>query len=213
MRQMLTNQGRTIGAFSSFRVALLALAAGMTLAVALGGCTPFAGGSGAAGATPAAAQPSPTPTTQEQLAQRVDLAVWGLGVQKLETVYDAPHATASVTITLGGATPNTDTKVSAAQELTKAFCLMAQQALWTSGVPLDAVTVTVRGPIQDPYAGAIVDVYGTAVIGARAARAVKWGGGLTASGSPAGVSADDAWRAYDQVFLRQNFLLANPSQP
>jgi hypothetical protein len=188
---------RAIPAGSLARVWVLVLA--FVVGVAVGGCAPFAGGGGATGATAPTAQTTPTPAIQGQLAQVVYLNIWGLGVQKLETTYDVQHTTAKVTITLGGTTPNTETKASAAQELTKAFCLMAQQALWTSGAQLDEATVIVQGPLQDEYADTIVDAYGVAVVEAGTAQRIPW----------ATVSVDSAWQAYDHAFLRGSFELVD----
>ena len=171
-------------------VAALALVASS----ALGGCAPFAGG-GSGRPTTAPTATTPTPAIQGQLARAVHLNIWGLGVEHLDTVYDAQHTTAKVTITLGGTVPNTDLKASAAQALTKAFCLMAQQALWTSDVPLDEATVIVQGPEQDPYSGVIVEVYGEAVVEASTAQRIAW----------ASVTADGAWQIYDREYLRTAF--------
>lgn len=183
----------------------------LALCVALGGCSPFAGGGQSGGATSTSAgQSTPTSTTQEQLAHLMYLDIWGLGVQKLETAYDAQHATVKVTITLGGTTPNTNAKADAAQELTKSFCLMAQQALWTtSGVPLNAATVTILGPMQDEYADTIVDTYGVATVEARTGQRINWGQIITDSGFSTGVSADSAWQEYDHVFLRRTFVVVS----
>jgi hypothetical protein len=163
---------------------------------ALAGCGPFGGGSSSRATT---TQPTPTSSVQGQLAHTVYLAIWGLGVQKLDTTYDAQHATVTVNITLGGTIPNTAVKASAAQELTKGFCLMAQQALWTSGTQLSQVTVNVRGPLQDEYGDTIVDVYGEAVVVASTAHKIPW----------STVSVDAAWQAYDHEFLRSDFELVD----
>ncbi len=179
---------------------VLALAACIAASVMVAGCSPFAGGNGgSAQATAPAGPATPTPAIQGQLARAVYLNIWGLGVQKLETAYDAQHTTVKVTITLGGTIPNTEVKASAADELTKAFCLMAQQAVWTSGAQLAEATVTVQGPIQDEYADTIVDAYGVAVVEAPTAQRITW----------ATVSADNAWQDYDRVFLRESFELVD----
>jgi hypothetical protein len=168
----------------------LVLLAVLVAGLVVGGCAPFGGQT--SGTT---ASPTPTHSVQDQLAHEVLLNTWGLGVQKLETTYDAQHATVQVTITLGGTVPNSDVKASAAEELTKAFCLMAQQALWTSAVPLNAAKVLVQGPEQDPYAGVVTAVYGEAIVEASTARKIDW----------AAVTADAAWRTYDHEFPRTAF--------
>jgi hypothetical protein len=172
------------------RSLVVALTVGSGLILA--GCVAPSGGDGA---LHKAAAPTPTSTVQGQLAHRVDVNVWHLGVQSLETTYDAQRDTAGVTITLGGTTPNTSVKVSAAQELTKAFCLMAEQTLWTSGATLDEVTVTVQGSYQDPYSGLVIAAYGVATVEAPTAHRIPW----------ASIGADAAWQAYDHVFLREIF--------
>jgi hypothetical protein len=172
-------------------VRALAVALALVSGLIIAGCMSESGG----GTQPKAVAPTPTSPLQGQLAHRVDLHVWQLGVQRLETTYAAQHATVQVTITLGGTTPNTSVKVHAAQELTKAFCLMAEQALWTSGVALDEVTVTVQGPYQDPYSGLITAAYGVATVEARTAQRLSW----------TTTSIDAAWQAYDHVFLREIF--------
>jgi hypothetical protein len=180
------------------RAALAALA--LAVGIIAAGCAPFSGGgssSGSAASPTAAARVAPTPALQGQLAQTVYYAVWGLGVQRIETTYDAAQGSVKVQITLGGSVPNTDAKVAAAQELTKAFCLMAQQALWTSGVQLTEANVTIMGPVQEEYGGYQSGVYGTSVVKASTAHGIQW--------ATAGV--DDTWQRYDDTFLQSVFVL------
>lgn len=176
-------------------VAALLLWLMLWLMLALAACAPF--GSGGASSQANGVQPTPTSASQGQLAHAVLLAVWGTGVRSLTTSYDATHESATVTITLDGTVPNTRVKVSAAQELTKAFCLMALQALWTSGVPLESTLVVVQGPTQDEYANIITQQYGVVTLEASVARRIDWNV----------VTADGAWQQYDHEFLRSSFTL------
>jgi hypothetical protein len=177
------------------------LAVGLLVIVCamLAGCGPFGGGSTSQPAHQTSAQSTPTSAVQGQLAHAVYLNVWGLGVQSLQTSYDPTQAIASVTITLGGSVPGTDVMASAAEELTKAFCLMALQALWTSNVSLSETKVVVQGPIQDEYADIITQPYGVVTLEASVAQKIDW----------KTVSADQAWQAYDHEFLRDSFVLSD----
>lgn len=181
-------------AAARFALAALALAAGVIAA----GCAPFSGNGSSGVASPTAtAQAAPASPIQGQLAEAVHFAVWGLGVQKIDTAYDATNASVKVQITLGGSVPNTDAKVAAAQELTKAFCLMAQQALWTSGVRLTEANVIIMGPVQEEYGGYQNGVYGTSAVKAGTAQGIKW----------AAAGIDDTWQRYDDTFLQSVFVL------
>jgi hypothetical protein len=154
---------------------------------------------GGASAHSASVQPTPTSPQQRRLANAVALDVWALGVRKLATTYDPQQASAIVTITLSGGVPNTDAQVSAAQELTKSFCLMALQGLWTSGVPLNQAMVVVEGPTQDEYADLVNQPYGVVKIGASAAQHINW----------AEVTEDNAWSQYADEFLRVSFVVVD----
>lgn len=120
-------------------------------------------------------------------------------MQKLETTYDPQHTSATVTITLGGTVPYRPTQISAAQELTKAFCLMALQGLWTSGVPLSQTMVVVQGPTQGEYDELLTQQYGVVTLEASVAQHIDW----------SNVTADAAWSQYDHDFLRESFVLVD----
>jgi hypothetical protein len=98
---------------------------------------------------------TPTPVAQGELAKAAMLNLWGLSVKQVQTAYQPQDASVTVTITLGGTVPSTPLEISAANDLTKSFCLMALQALWTSGTPLGRTIVLVQGPTQDEYANTI----------------------------------------------------------
>jgi hypothetical protein len=134
---------------------------------------------------------------ESQLAGDVLRGVWSLGVKNLTTTYYAQKGSATVTITLGGTVPTTPVQVSAAQELTKAYCLMALQALWTSGVPLSQTLVAVQGPIQDEYADVVNQPYGAVTLGSSTAQQINW----------SHVTADTAWNDYPGAFLRGSYVL------
>lgn len=135
-------------------------------------------------------------TTQDHLAQQACQAVGNLA-QSVLTVYDPNADSVKITVGVGGTVPNTDQKVSAAQELTKMIAYQEQQAMWASGVALKQVTVTVMGPTQDEYANIIAQPYGAAVLDAPTAKRLDW----------MRLSADSAWHAYDIVFLRPYYVL------
>lgn len=143
--------------------------------------------------------PAPTFVSHGPLADIVDPAIWGTGVQSVDTTFDSARSMASVTITLGGTVPNTDAKVSAAQNLAEGLCFMAEQALWTSGDPFSEVKVIVQGPSQDEYANIITSAYAVAVVEAPTGQKIPW----------KTTTADTAWRAYDSEFLTESFVLVD----
>lgn len=170
----------------------------VALGVAMSGCA-FLSNSVKKSHNVALATPAPAFTGHGPLASIVDPAIWGAGVQSVDTSFDEAHAQASVTITLGGTVPNTDAKTSAAQELAKGFCFMAEQALWTNGIPFSEVKVIVQGPSQDEYANLITSAYAVAVVEAKTGQAIPW----------ATTTADTAWQAYDSEFLTESFVLVD----
>ncbi len=139
-------------------------------------------------------------TDQDTLARHAcdalgNLAQTAQAAQSVRMVYDAQAAGVTVTVTVGGAVPLSDQQISAAQELTKAFSLREQQAMWGSGVTLKQVKVMVFGPTQDEYADIVAQPYGSAVLVAPTAASFVW----------ASLSADSAWEHYDSVYLRPTF--------
>jgi hypothetical protein len=205
--QRLAGAGRTL-AHRRFRsvsslVPMLALLLALAASAALAACSPF-GGANSALPPSKSTQSVPSQRTssspvQSQLASDVLRSVWSLGVKQLTTTYESQSASATVTITLGGAVPTTPAQISAAQELTKAYCLMALQALWTSGVPLSQTLVTVEGPTQDEYADVVNQPYGAVTLGSVTARQIGW----------SHVSVDTAWNDYPGAFLRPNYVLVD----
>lgn len=141
-------------------------------------------------------QTPPLASTQGQLSALVGSAIWGTGVQRSQTVYDAKRNTATVTITLGGTVPQSAAQTSTAQELAKGFCLMAEQAIWNSDARLSEVTVVVQGPLQSEYGDVGTDVYAVAVVKASSGHSIQW----------SQLTPDSAWGAYDSVFLRESFV-------
>ena len=179
------------------RLCLLAVSLG-ALGVAMSGCA-FLSNSVKKSSHVTLATPAPAFASHGPLAAIVDPAIWGAGVQSVETSFDEAHAKASVTITLGGTVPNTDAKTSTAQELAKGFCFMAEQALWTNGIPFSEVTVIVQGPTQDEYANIVTGAYAVAVVEARGGHAIPWNTTTT----------DSAWQSFDTVFVRESFVLVD----
>ncbi|MGE5335642.1 MAG: hypothetical protein ACM3N4_13150 [Nitrososphaerota archaeon] len=146
-----------------------------------------------------AAKVCPTPSTgapQDMLAFRACQAIGNLA-ETVQAAYNAQDASVTVTVRVGGKVPDADNEVSAAQEMTKTICLRAQQAMWTSGVALKEVTVTVLGPIQDEYAEIVDGAYGAAVLDVATAKRLDL----------ASLSAATAWDKYNNVFLRPYYVL------
>lgn len=180
------------------RVATLVVGLGIVLGSALlGGCASHSNAQSAARG--AFATPTPAFASHGPLAQVVAPAVWATGVVSLDTSYNQAQGNALVTITLGGTVPNTDAKTSAAQDLARSLCFMAEQALWTSGSSFNEVKVVVQGPFQDEYGGTVTDAYAVAVVEAKTGRSIPW----TAA------TAGSAWSAYDSAFLRESFVLVD----
>lgn len=157
-----------------------------------------------AGAKSSAQQTMPTPTLisscpeaasaapGDRLTHVACLAVRGL-VGRVQTTYDPQTQTAQVTATfVGTRVPRSEQQIGAAQEAVKAVCFRAQHALWTSGVALRQVTVTVQGPILDDFFNVITDWYGGSRLTATSATALDW----------QRMAAASAWGHYDQVWLR-----------
>lgn len=146
-----------------------------------------------------AATVCPTPSTgatQDMLALRACQAIGNLA-ETVQATYNAQDASVKVTVKVGGKVPDADNEVSAAQEMTKTICLRAQKAMWTSGVTLKEVTVTVLGPIQDEYANIVEGAYGAAVLDVATAKQLDL----------ASLSAATAWDKYNNVFLRPYYVL------
>ena len=183
--------------FSASRLLPFALGFSLMAGVLLGGCASHSNAHSATGG--AFATPTPAFASHGPLARVVAPAVWATGVVSLDTSYDQTRGSALVTITLGGTVPNTDAKTSAAQDLAKSLCFMAEQALWTSGSSFDEVKVIVQGPFQDEYGGTVTDAYALVVVEAKTARTIPW---TTAT-------ADSAWPSYDSAFLRESFVLVD----
>lgn len=190
-RRRLTSR-RPVGSGRAAGGALLGvLALGLLL-----GCAP-AHQIGATAPT-ATAVPCPAATgTASAQQQRLAVAVAAVvgRVPCLDTAYTVADRTAMVTVTIGGLIPTTPAQIAAAQQRGKVLCFQAQQAAWTSGVALSAVTVAVAGPYQDPYVGPTTAPYASAYLTARTATTFAW----------ATLSPDGAWGKYDSTFLRPGF--------
>ena len=72
----------------------------------------------------------------------------------------------------------------------------AQSALWTSGVPLQSVTVTALGQAPDDYDNMITSAYAAATLTSAHASAIQW----------SATTADEAWSRYDNTFLRPTYV-------
>lgn len=88
--------------------------------------------------------------------------------------------------------PSWKTNFAQAQAAAKLACYQTQAALWTSGEPLNKVTVIVLGQTLDDYAEVITSAYAEADLTANHARGIPW----------STITADQAWERYDNEFLR-----------
>jgi hypothetical protein len=165
---------------------------GMTLAAILIAVLVVVAGCASSTATAASGPPTPTPTTEQRLAALARHAATGPNVQHVDTTYSAQDGTVTVTVTLGGSVPVADADVSAMQQRVMSMCFQTQKALWTSGILLHSVTVTIVGPVRDLYGERAMQAYAAAVLTAAIAAKFDWGT----------LSADTAWGQYDNVFLR-----------
>lgn len=187
-----TGDGRAL----SPRVVFLTFAGVVALVMALAGA-PSSGQRGASDTVHGGlAQATVGSSIERQLSTQVSSAVWGTGVQRSRTVYDAQTNAVTVTITLGGTIPHTDAETTTVQELSKGFCLMAQQAIWTGAARFDQVTVVVQGPLQNEYGEVGTDAYAVSVVRAANGRAIDW----------TKQTPDSAWQVYDSEFVRTSFV-------
>ena len=191
-----------------FGVRMGALAGLALLAImALTGCGSQARGAPARLAPTAAATQEPEqaltmPTTAQTLAASARGAV-GSAASAVAAQYDPASQQASVTLTITGQVPTTDTQVAAAVARAQTLTFQEEHDLWSSGLPVSAVTVTVMGPAQDPYDGIINQVYSVATVRAATARRIPW-----PSATP-----QSAWALYDSTFLRPGFDVQDHTLP
>ena len=141
---------------------------------------------------PAAASSAPG----DRLSRAACLAVLNLA-GRVQTTYDPRSQTVQVLVSfVGTRVPRTVQQIGAAQEAVKNACFRAQRALWTYGLPLTQVTVTVQGPILDDFFNLITDWYGGSRLTSKVAAALDW----------QSAGADGAWARYDQVWLRTAYV-------
>ncbi len=158
-------------------------------------CVAIALLSACAGGNMSGTQQSPgTPTTQDALTSRLQHAV-GTRATRVTLTYDAVQQSIETTVTVGGPVARTSTEINASQERVKALCFQAQQALWTSGVALREVKVTILGPVYDDYYDLVTEWYGGADLKAATAQQFNW----------RTLDADSAWSRYDVVWLRVDY--------
>lgn len=182
---------RVFGGMRGVAVALVALA----ILVVGAGCASGAGsgvGSGSS-ATATAAVPTATPTREQRITALARQAA-GSDAHTVEATFGAGSADdgkVTVAVTVAGPVPATQEEINAAQERVKAISFRVEQALWTSGMPLNEVVVTVVGPIYDDYADLTTGAYGAVDLKAATAAKLAW----------ASLNPDTAWNVY-QVWLR-----------
>ncbi len=171
------------------QMTLAALAALTMLGLLLAGCASAATGSG--GHASATATPA---TTQGRLTQRVEQAV-GATARDVTLTYAPTSASATVGLTLVWQ-PAWKLHFAQAQAVAKVACFEAQSALWTSGMALQHVTVTVLGQAPDDYDNMIISAYAAATLTSARASVIQWGT----------TTADQAWSRYDETFLRPTYV-------
>lgn len=138
----------------------------------------------------AVSTPTVPATTQGRLTLRVRQAV-GPAASAVDVTYQEASGAAVVLVTLNWK-PAWKTDFPSAQSLAKTVCYQTQAALWTSGVPLSKVAVTVLGQALDDYGSIITSAYAAATLTSAHASAIHW----------SATTADAAWSRYDEVFLR-----------
>jgi hypothetical protein len=154
----------------------------------VGACA--SGSSAGSGPQAATATLSPNAPSQDRL-DRLARQTLGAAGGRIETTYDARAHALALVATVAGVVPRTPTEVAAAQERSKALCFQAQHTMWTSGIALSKVTVTILGPMLDDYADIISGPYGAAALDATTAAHFDW----------AHLSADAAWDRYNSIYL------------
>jgi hypothetical protein len=184
---------------STHRRCISAAALALAACVALYGCAASSPGDKGAVAqgtrTALAASGPPTQlSTPEELTTLAEQASGHL-LQNLETVYQQTGDEALITGTVSGSIPRSSTQISAAQEKVKIFCFQIQRALWSSGIPLKEVAVTILGPVFDDYFDQIISWYGTASLEAGAAAQIDW----------RNLGVDAAWNRFERTLLRVNY--------
>lgn len=127
----------------------------------------------------------------------------GSSASSVEAAYDGRAQSLTVTVTISGDLPLTETQIAAAHARIKSLCFQELSGLWSSGLPLRQTTVVIVGPTKDEYNAIINQLYGFAVVNESTARRVSW-----TSATP-----DSAWSAYDQTYLRPEFDLFDEIPP
>lgn len=144
-------------------------------------------------------------TAQGRFTLRVRQAV-GLAASSVGVTYQEASGAAVVLVTLNWK-PAWKTDFPSAQSLAKTVCYQTQGALWTSGVPLSKVTVTVLGQALDDYGDIITSAYAAATLTSTRAGAIQW----------SATTPDAAWSRYDEVFLRplygSDWMYPHPTTP
>lgn len=191
----------------SANLAALTMAALTVIALpgALTGCASASPGSASQISATATSVPTAPTTTEGKLALRVRQAE-GVAAQTVALTYDQTTTTVDVTVTLVW-TPSWKTEFAKAQTVAKVACYKAQAALWTSGVSLSKVSVTILGQALDDYGEVITGAYAAATMTSAHASAMQW----------ATTSPDAAWSSYDVVFLRplygSDWMYPHPTTP
>ncbi len=189
---------RRAAAMSSCMLLLVVslLVAGCASTTASGQATPASHTTPVGQPIPTATASAPSSPLAAALAARARQAIGSLGSDVAAT-YDATQAAATITVTVAGNVPMTDAQVAAAYSLIKDICYWAFSATWSSGVPLNAETIIVVGPIQDEYDDIVTDWYGLAMVKAGAAQQIRW----------PSLTPSSAWGLYTQGMLRSSFEL------
>ena len=178
--------------FASPLLALLALVGLAALAAC--GSNPTGSARATATATPSPTPLGPRPASVQGHLQWYTARAVGATAKSVTAQYQTSDASANLTILLVWNNAWKD-HFPEAQNTAETACFEAQAALWTSGLTLSGVTVTVLGNTVDDYSDPIVAAYAACVMSAGTAKSLTW----------SAVSPAQAWAKYDIVFLRPTY--------
>jgi hypothetical protein len=177
-------------------------------ALAASGCAASSAHTGGATPTPtvtfnpATFTPNPLTPTPTEPERHLEALVWQAiggsdsGALQVQATYSPTNGAVDVSVTFGGRVPEQPAEIAAAQEHVKVVCFQVLRAVWTSGTrPLSQVNVSVLGPVIVLYGDLESKAYGSAYLTAATEARFQW----------SAISPDQAWDAYDAVYLRSGY--------
>jgi hypothetical protein len=175
----------------SYLTASLAIC--MAACLALGACATSAGNTAPKATQVCSAAPTSATTASvtDKISALVEQSTCNQ-LHELSVTYQQSGEMTQIVGTVSVTIPRTPSQIRVVQESVKVLCFKMQKALWTSGLPVQGVTVTILGPTFDDYYDRTTSWYGTAHLTAAAASRFDWGG----------VSADEAWTMFDRTLLQ-----------